>query len=86
MWKCYENNILLIYLIPHSSHILQPLDLSCFLLLKSRYHKQLTELAKFDDNALMKKMQFLLYYNKAQNEGLSPPNIKAGWKATSIYP
>jgi hypothetical protein len=31
-------------------------------------------------------MQFLLYYNKARNEGLSPPNIKAGWKAANIYP
>jgi hypothetical protein len=46
----------------------------------------LTELAKFDDSAPVKKMQFLLYYNKARNEGLSPPNIKAGWKAASIYP
>jgi hypothetical protein len=54
--------------------------------LKSRYRKQLTELAKFDDSAPVKKMQFLLYYNKARNEGLSPPNIKVGWKAAGIYP
>jgi DDE superfamily endonuclease len=86
MWKCYKNNIQLVYLIPHSSHVLQPLDLSCFLLLKSCYYKQLTELAKFDNNALIKKMQSLLYYNKARNEGLSPLNIKTGCKAANIYP
>jgi DDE superfamily endonuclease len=65
MWKCYKNNILLVYLIPHSSHVLQPLDLAYFSPLKSRYRKQLMELAKFDDSAPVKKMQFLLYYNKA---------------------
>jgi DDE superfamily endonuclease len=86
MWKCYKNNILLVYLIPHSSYVLQPLDLACFSPLKSRYRKQLTELAKFDDSAPVKKMQFLLYYNKARNEGLSPLNIKAGWKVAGIYP
>jgi DDE superfamily endonuclease len=86
MWKCYENNVLLVYLIPHSSHVLQPLDLACFSPLKSRYRKQLTELAKFDDSAPVKKMQFLLHYNKARNEGLSPLNMKAGWKAAGIHP
>jgi DDE superfamily endonuclease len=86
MWKCYLNDVQLVYLIPHLSHVLQPLDLSCFSPLKSRYRKQLTELAKFDDSAPVKKMQFLLYYNKARNEGLSPPNIRAGWKVADIHP
>jgi hypothetical protein len=44
------------------------------------------KLAKFDDSAPIKKMQFLLYYNKAWNEGLSPLNIKAEWKAADIHP
>jgi DDE superfamily endonuclease len=76
----------LVYLIPHSSHVLQPLDLSCFSPLKSRYRRQLIELAKFDDSAPVKKMQFIQYYNNARNEGLSPSNIKSGWRAAGLHP
>lgn len=30
MWECWVNNVYIFYLPPHSSHILQPLDLTCF--------------------------------------------------------
>jgi hypothetical protein len=39
MVKCIENNVKVIYLIPHASHVLQPLDLSCFSAIKSRYRE-----------------------------------------------
>jgi len=37
MWECRENKIHLLYLPAHSSHLLQPLDLAAFSVLKSRY-------------------------------------------------
>jgi 4-hydroxybenzoate polyprenyltransferase len=37
MFLCYQHNIYLLFLPPHSSHVLQPLDLSVFSSLKSRY-------------------------------------------------
>jgi len=86
MWKCYENDVLLIYLIPHSSHVLQPLDLSCFSPLKSRYRKELMDVAKFDDSAPIKKIRFLEYYNKARDESLNSTNIKSGWRAAGLVP
>jgi DDE superfamily endonuclease len=86
MWKCYENDVLLAYLIPHSSHVLQPLDLSCFSPLKSRYRKELMDVAKFDDSAPIKKIRFLEYYDKARDENLNSTNIKSGWRAAGLVP
>jgi hypothetical protein len=86
MWDCWINNIYLFYLIPHSSHILQPLDLSCFSPLKCRYRSKIEELARIDNAAPVKKRRFLQYYEKARNEGLTCSNICSGWKKAGILP
>jgi len=62
MLKCIKNNIKPVYLIPHSSHVLQPLDLACFSLLKSRYREEITNLSRFEDSAQVKKVRFIQYY------------------------
>ncbi|OQU99513.1 hypothetical protein CLAIMM_05140 [Cladophialophora immunda] len=86
MRKCHQNNIVVYYLLPHSSHVLQPLDLTYFSPVKSRYRAQIADLARFDDASLVKKTRFLQIYQKASQEGLSVANIKSGWKASGIYP
>jgi hypothetical protein len=86
MWKCYQNQVVVFYLPPHASHVLQPLDLTCFSLLKSRYRDQLTDLTRFDDSSAIKKSQFLKLYYKASKEGLGTTQIKAGWRAAGIHP
>lgn len=55
LWTCKQNNIHPIFLPAHSSHVLQPLDLSVFSVLKQNYKKQIAELSYFDDAALVKK-------------------------------
>jgi len=37
---CEENNIILLWMPPHSSHLLQPLDVGCFSPLKTAFSKQ----------------------------------------------
>ncbi len=37
LWECKTNNIWLVFLPPHLTHVLQPLDLSCFCPIKSKY-------------------------------------------------
>ena len=86
MWKCHQHHVVVFYLLPHSSHVLQPLDLACFSLLKTRYREQLTNLARFDDTSAIKKAHFLQIYQKASQEGLSTYQIKAGWNASGIHP
>src|SRR5271156_3086549 len=86
MWDCFKNNVHLVYLIAHSSHVLQPLDLACFSPLKSRYRAQIADLARFEDSAPVKKIRFVEYYHKARDEALTPYNILAGWSAAGLIP
>jgi hypothetical protein len=59
MAKCIKNNVKVIYLIPHASHVLQPLDLACFSVIKSRYREQIANLSRFKDLAPIKKVRFI---------------------------
>jgi len=86
MWKCHENKVVVFYLPPHSSHVLQPLDLTCFSPVKGRYREQIANLARYDDASAVKKAKFLDCYQKASQEGLSEKNIKAGWRAAGLHP
>lgn len=86
MWKSYQNNVLLIFLPPHSTHILQPLDRSCFSPIKTSYRNQIADLASLENSAPIKKTRFIEYYAKARVEGLTERNIRSGWRAAGISP
>jgi DDE superfamily endonuclease len=86
MYLCYQHNVYLLFLPAHTSHILQPLDLSVFSSLKSRYRKEVGYLTLLTDSSPIGKQNFLACYQKARKEALSAKNIKNGWKATSLWP
>ena len=71
MWLCRQAQIWLLYLPAHTSHILQPLDLAAFSVVKSRYRDQIQALSSLDDAAPVKKERFISSYNQACEEGLS---------------
>jgi hypothetical protein len=86
MWLCKVNKIHLLYLPAHASHLLQPLDLAPFSVLKSRYRNEIRALLALDDVALVKKERFIVSYNKAREEGLLERIIRAGWRAAGLCP
>jgi 4-hydroxybenzoate polyprenyltransferase len=86
MYLCFQRNIHLLYLPPHTSHVLQPLDLSVFSPLKHYYRKQVGYLNLFTDSSPVGKRNFLLCYQTARKEALSVSNIKGGWKASGLWP
>ena len=86
MITCKVNKVYLLYLPPHASHVLQPLDLAPFSVLKSRYRAEIRALSALDDAAPIKKERFVTSYNKARDEGLSERVIRAGWKAAGLAP
>ena len=86
MWLCKVNRIQLLYLPAHASHLLQPLDLAPFSVLKSRYRNQIQALSALDDAAPVKKERFVVSYNKARAEGLSERVVRAGWRAAGLCP
>jgi len=86
MYNCFRENIFMIFLPPHSSHVLQPLDLGVFSALKRAYRKFLGNLVMMTDSAPVGKLNFLRCYSRARSEALSVQNIKAGFRGTSIFP
>jgi hypothetical protein len=43
---CFEQKILTLYILPHSSHILQLLNMVCFLPLKREYSQRVKDLVR----------------------------------------
>lgn len=78
IWLCKQNRVYIVYLPPHSSHVLQPLDLSCFSPIKSRYRTNITALATLDDSAPVKKQRFVQSYHLARTESLTERVIRSG--------
>ena len=86
MWLCHSNKIQVLYLPAHTSHVLQPLDLSIFSPLKHSYRKYLNQLNNWSESTVMGKMAMVQCVQKARHDALTSKNIKAGWKATGLWP
>ena len=86
MWLCKQHKVHLLYLPPHASHLLQPLDLAPFSVVKSRYRGEIRALSALDDAAPIKKERFVISHNKAREAGLSEQVIRASWKAAGLCP
>jgi hypothetical protein len=86
MYECHKHKIRLVYLPPHSSHVLQPLDLGTFASVKSRYRAEIANISFLDDAAPIKKRRFLECYQKIREEAMAPRITQSGWKATGLYP
>jgi 4-hydroxybenzoate polyprenyltransferase len=62
------------------------LDLSVFSFLKSHYRTAVGHLNLLTDSSPIGKQNFLACYQIARKEALSAKIIKAGWKATGLWP
>ena len=75
---CQDNNIITLCMLPHSSYILQPLDVRCFSLLKASYSKQIENLVRVQINHIT-KLEFLLAFKEAFKATFIEQNIKSGF-------
>ena len=82
---CIEHKIIPICIPPHSSHILQPLDVSCFSVLKRSYGRQVEQFMRRGID-FIDKSDFLVSYNQARTETYLPDTIRNGFKATDLVP
>jgi hypothetical protein len=82
---CEENRILTICMPPHSSHLLQPLDVACFSPLKSAYKKLIDQLVRQSIFHVDKTM-FLTMYQQARRRIFSSNTIRSGFRATGLVP
>ncbi|KAL8323782.1 hypothetical protein RB597_008897 [Gaeumannomyces tritici] len=67
MYLCLRNDVYILYLPPHTSHVLQPLDLSVFSPLKHAYRKITGSQALFTCSTVVGKRHFLQAYASARS-------------------
>ena len=72
MFGCFYHNVQLVYMPSHSSHILQPLDVSVFSALKRTYRKEIANLSRYDETQPVQRSQFIKFYAKARRETFIP--------------
>ena len=70
---------------PHSSHLLQPLDISYFAVLKRSYRAAVQEQIRLGINYI-DKSDFLQLYLRARIVTYSSNTIQNGFKATGLVP
>jgi len=82
---CMKNNIILMVLPPHSSHLTQPLDVGVFNPLKTLMASAIEPLVSTELHHIM-KAEWLLAYVEAHDSAFSVRNIKSGFSGTGIMP
>jgi hypothetical protein len=82
---CKENNIITLCMPPHSSHILQPLDVGCFSPLKTAYGNQICELMKAHRTHISKE-DFLAAFYIAHQAAMTEKNIQGGFRGAGLVP
>jgi hypothetical protein len=73
---CVANKIILLCLPPHTTHLLQPLDISLFAPLALYYKSKIRDTCKFGYNYTVDKMAFLDAYLKARDKAFTVTNIQ----------
>ncbi|KAH9867748.1 hypothetical protein J1614_008185 [Plenodomus biglobosus] len=82
---CFENNIILCRLPSHTSHKLQPCDISVFSPLKVAYREQVERLERGCVGTIGKQ-HFTYLYSPARDQAFTSRNIRAGWSRAGLFP
>jgi hypothetical protein len=70
---------------PHSSHLLQPLDVGCFGPLKTAYGREIEHLIKCSITHVS-KTEFFPAFRNAHQAAMTKSNIQGGFKGAGLAP
>jgi hypothetical protein len=82
---CQTHNIITLCMPPHSSHLLQPLDVGCFGPLKQAYGRQIEDLMRAHINHVS-KLEFLCAFREAFFTSMTEKNIQGGFRGAGLVP
>jgi hypothetical protein len=82
---CKEKKIITLCMPPHSSHLLQPLDVGCFAPLTKAYGRQVENLMRSRITHIT-KIQFLPCFRAAFNAAITKSNILGGFRGAGLVP
>ncbi len=83
---CIDNKIILLCLPPHTTHLLQPLDIGVFAPLAIAYKTRVHETTRYGANYSIDKTDFLELYQKARHDAMTPYNIHRAWLKCGLHP
>jgi hypothetical protein len=83
--KCEEYNIIPLRLPPHSTHLLQPLDLGIFSPLAKAYKKRISDHSVYGAENISKR-EFLFFFQQARQEAITIRNIESAWRKAGLHP
>ena len=81
-----ENNIEVLTIPPHTSHVLQPLDSIPFAQFKKHWEKNLRRYNILHSGRSLNKVDFWDVFTPSWNNAMCCKNIMAGFRNTGIYP
>lgn len=84
--KAALNNILLLQLPPHTTHRVQPLDLSCFFTWHREFGREVHQHVVRNPKVAVNKDTFARMMRPAWDKAMSKDNILAGFKKAGIWP
>ncbi|KAJ8353656.1 hypothetical protein SKAU_G00212230 [Synaphobranchus kaupii] len=81
-----ENGVILLCLPPHTSHVLQPLDVGIFGPLKVEFARLALNICHFNNSFVLSKRDFGKVFRKAYKKCVEELHVKKAFKACGIWP
>jgi hypothetical protein len=82
---CKDNNIISLCIPPHSSHLLQPLEVGCFNPLKKAYSKEIESMIRNNITHISKE-DFIPTFQAAYQASITENNILRGFEEAGLNP
>lgn len=82
---CIQKNVDVILLPPHSSHLLQPLDVGIFSPLKRALSKQISRLVRTGITRIQ-KVEWIECFIEARDRSITKDNVLSGWRGAGLFP
>ena len=84
---CLQHRVLIAIYPPHSTHKLQPLDVSLFSPLATYYGQELDQfIFRSQGVSGVKKRDFLMLFWPAYLKAFTDANIQSAWRKTGLFP
>lgn len=84
--KAAENDVLLFCLPPHTTHLAQPLDRTCFSPLKKAWNEECRLYMVMNPGKKINRYNFTQIFARAWGKAMTPSNIASGFRTTGVCP
>jgi hypothetical protein len=84
---CTQNRIIPVQLPPHTTHLLQPLDVGVFAPLQQRYTAIVdNQIVKSEGRVVVNKRRFYSFFREAYLATMKSTTIISAWRKAGLYP